>query len=174
MGSRRLALAGGVLAALIAAAPASAPHRLTVNRALGASSTAATDGDAATTWCGTSLSLDLGRARRITGAGLTLDKDAAATAAKLATSRNGRRWRTTQIDATPGAPAYARERGRVRYARVTFGQPTCVGELRLFGPKRTHMALGADISFTRQEEQAGTVFTDKGRPGRVERILAHH
>src|SRR5256885_15952001 len=116
MGSRRLALAGGVLAALIAAAPASAHDRLTVNRALGASGTAATDGDAVTTWCGTSLSLDLRRERRITGAGLTLDKDAAATTAQLATSRNGRRWHTTQLQGTPGAPAYAREEGgRGRY-----------------------------------------------------------
>jgi arabinogalactan endo-1,4-beta-galactosidase len=170
MGSRRLALAGGLLAALIAAAPASAHHRLTVNRALGASGTAATDGDAATTWCGTSLSLDLGRARRITGAGLTLDQDAAATTARLKTSRG----RTTRIAGTPGAPAYVRLHGRITTARLTFDQPTCVGEIRLFGPRRTRMALGADISFTRQEEQAGTVFTDNGRPGRVERILAHH
>src|SRR5436190_15286976 len=120
MRSRRFALAGGLLVAMVAAAPASAHHRLTVNRALGASGTAATDGDAATTWCGTSLSLDLGRPRRITGAGLTLDKDAAATTGRLATSRSGRRWRTTQIDGTPGAPAYAREHGRVRYARLRF------------------------------------------------------
>src|SRR3954452_20800249 len=174
MGPRRLALAGGLLAALIAAAPASAHHRLTVNRALGASGTAATDGDAVTTWCGASLSLDLRRARRMTGAGLTLDKDAAATTARLATSGNGRRWRTTELEGKPGAPAYAREHGRIRYARLTFAQPACVGELRLFGPQRTRMALGADISFTRQEEQAGTVFTDNGRPRRVERILAHH
>src|SRR3954447_8255049 len=174
MRSRRLALAGGLLVGLIAAAPASAHHRLTVNRALGATDTAATDGDAASTWCGPSLSLDFGRARRITGAGLTLDKDAAATAATLATSRNGRRWHSTHLQGAPGAPAYAREHGRIRYARLTFAQPACVGELRLFGPQRTRMALGADISFTRQEEQAGTVFTDNGRPRRGERILAHH
>jgi arabinogalactan endo-1,4-beta-galactosidase len=174
MGSRRLALAGGLLAAVLAAAPASAHHRLTVNRALGASNTAATDGDAATTWCGTALNLDLGRARRITGAGLTLDKDATPTTARLQTSKNGRRWQTTRLAGTPGAPAYARLDGRISEARLTFPQPTCVGELRLFGPQRTRMALGADISFTRQEEQAGKVFTDNGRPGRVERILANH
>ena len=61
MRSRRLALAGGLLAALVAAAPASAHNRLTVNRALDSSGTAATDGDATTTWCGTTLNLDLGR-----------------------------------------------------------------------------------------------------------------
>jgi hypothetical protein len=117
MGSRRLALAGGLLAALLAAAPASAHNRLTVNRALDSSGTAATDGDAATIWCGTSLNLNLGRARRITGAGLTLDQDAAAQTARLQTSDNGRRWHTTTIHATPGAPAYARLYGRhVRYA----------------------------------------------------------
>jgi arabinogalactan endo-1,4-beta-galactosidase len=175
MRSRRLALAGGLLAALVAAAPASAHHQtLTVNRALGASSGPATDGDAATAWCGNQLRLDLGHVRRITGAGLTLDQDASATQATLAVSRNGQSWRTTQIAGTPGAPTYARLRAHVRFARLTLAQPACVGELRLFGPERTNMALGADISFTRQEEQAGTVFTDNGRPAPVERILASH
>jgi arabinogalactan endo-1,4-beta-galactosidase len=174
MGSLRIAVAGGLLAALLAAGPASAQHRLTVNRALGASGTAATDGDASTTWCGTALTLDLGRARRITGAGLTLDHSSTQGPVRVATTRNGRRWRTVTFDATPGAPAYARLHGRVRRARLTLGRSTCVGELRLFGPKDTNMALGADISFTRQEEQAGTVFTDRGRPAPVERILARH
>jgi F5/8 type C domain len=92
--------------ALLPATPASAHHTTpTVNRALDASNTAATDGDASTTWCGTTLNLDLGRPRRITGAGLTLDNDATAQTARLETSRNGRRWESTKIDGSPGAPA---------------------------------------------------------------------
>jgi arabinogalactan endo-1,4-beta-galactosidase len=68
----------------------------------------------------------------------------------------------------------------VRYARIAVttgdGAPACVGEIRLFGRDRTtdRMMLGADLSFTRQEEAAGTEFTDAGRASDPVRILRAH
>ena len=67
-----------------------------------------------------------------------------------------------------------------RYAEITVttgdGSPACVGEIRLFGEHQAtdEMMLGADLSFTQQEEAAGTRFTDAGKRSDPVRILRAH
>jgi arabinogalactan endo-1,4-beta-galactosidase len=69
---------------------------------------------------------------------------------------------------------------QARYARLSVksgtGAPVCVGEFRLFGPDpaASHMALGADLSFTPQELAAGARYTDRGTPGTPITILRDH
>jgi arabinogalactan endo-1,4-beta-galactosidase len=173
----------GVLAVaigLLAAAPARANDDLAVNRALGgsvkpAAATALNDGDASTTYCPDGPAVvDLGRPQALSGVGITM-KDAAPVQIEL--SADGRDWDTvTRRDFTPpaGGPAYVRTDDRARYARLTTDG--CVGELRMFGsdPATRDWALGADLSFTLLEEEAGTVFTDRGRAQPVERIFVNH
>jgi arabinogalactan endo-1,4-beta-galactosidase len=173
----------GFLAAafgMVCAAPAFAhDDQLAVNRALTGSVKPATaaaliDGDATTTWCPDGPAVvDLGHQRQLGGAGVTMQDTAPV---QIDLSSNGRDWDTiTKRDFAPagGGPAYVRANETARYARITT--TGCVGELRLFGapPQGTDSALGADLSFTLQEEDAGTVFTDRGRAAPVERIFAN-
>ena len=125
------------------------------------------DGNASTTWCGTRLRIDLGRAQRLSGLGVTASQPVS-----LAVSRDGRRWRDAG-QAPGGEPAYVRTHGSVRFVRLDAPTQTCVGELRAFGDA-PDMALGHDISFTQLEEAAGNTFTDDGRAAPVERILRRH
>jgi arabinogalactan endo-1,4-beta-galactosidase len=60
---------------------------------------------------------------------------------------------------------------RARYLRFDGG---CAGELRMFGEASGDWALGGDLSFTLLEEEAGTVFTDRGRAKPVEKIFVDH
>lgn len=162
----------GLLLAAPAAAQASSD--LAVNRALGAdvrpaAAGALVDGDASTTYCPDGpVTVDLGRRLDLSGAGVTM-KDAGRITLEL--SDDGRDWARRTVDAPAGAPAYVRFRDRARYARLTGG---CAGELRMFGAAPGDWALGGDLSFTLLEEEAGTVFTDRGRAKPVERIFVDH
>src|SRR3954467_12296586 len=180
----------GILVAaifLFATAPALAhdDDGLVVNRALGAdvrpgaaaaaggggpaAAAALVDGDASTTYCPDGpVVVDLGRPLSLTGAGVTM-KDAARVALEL--SSNGRDWTRRSVDAPAGGPAYVKYGDRARYLRFSGG---CAGELRMFGEAPGDWALGGDLSFTLLEEEAGTVFTDRGRAKPVERIMADH
>src|SRR3954451_23989284 len=169
----------GILVAaifLFATAPALAhdDDGLVVNRALGAdvrpaAAAALVDGDASTTYCPDGpVLVDLGRPMSLTGAGVTM-KDAARVALEL--SSNGRDWTRRSVDAPAGGPAYVKYGDRARYLRFDGG---CAGELRMFGEAPGDGALGGDLSFTLLEEEAGTVFTDRGRARPVERIMADH
>ncbi len=168
----------GIVAAglLLSAAPAAhASSDLAINRALGADvkpavAAALTDGDASTTYCPDGpVVVDLGRPLSLSGIGVTA-KDAGRVTVEL--SQNGRDWARRSIDAPAGAPAYARFDGSARYARLTAAG--CIGELRAFGASPGGWALGGDLSFTLLEEEAGTVFTDRGRAKPVERIFTDH
>jgi arabinogalactan endo-1,4-beta-galactosidase len=166
---------GLAIAALLAFAPAAhASSDLVVNRALGAdvkpaAAGALVDGDATTTYCPDGpVVVDLGRPVPLTGAGVTM-KDAARVS--LALSVNGRDWTSRSVDAPAGGPAYVRYGDRARYLRFNGG---CAGELRMFGAGPDDFAKGADLSFTLLEEDAGTVFTDRGRAKPVEKIFADH
>ncbi len=166
---------GMALAGLLAFAPAAhASTDLVVNRALGAdirpaAAAALVDGDASTTYCPDGpVVVDLGRPVSLTGAGVTM-KDAARVTLEL--SSNGRDWTRRAVDAPAGGPAYVRYGDRARYLRFDGG---CAGELRMFGEAGGDWALGSDLSFTLLEEEAGTVFTDRGRARPVERIMADH
>jgi arabinogalactan endo-1,4-beta-galactosidase len=161
---------------LFAAAPAFAHDSdgLVVNRALGAdvrpaAAAALVDGDASTTYCPDGpVVVDLGRQVSLTGAGVTM-KDASRVALEL--SSNGRDWTRRSVDAPAGGPAYVRYGDRARYLRFDGG---CAGELRMFGAAPGDWALGGDLSFTLLEEEAGTVFTDRGRAKPVEKIFVDH
>src|SRR4051812_48631557 len=174
-------------AAVVLAAPASArANGLAVNRALGGSvqpgsAAKLIDGSASTLWCpteaGSSAVVDLGRATQLSGAGITMGT--AASAVRVEVSANGRSWDTVSkrdFTAPAGQPAYIRFADRVRYARLTVADAACVGKLRLFGadPTTRGWALGSDLSFTALEEEAGTVYTDRGRARPVERIMVNH
>ncbi len=164
-----------VALALLAATPAQAhDDGLVVNQALGAdvrpaAAAALVDGDASTTYCPDGpVVVDLGRPVSLTGAGVTM-KDASRVDLEL--SSNGRDWSRRSVDAPAGGPAYVRYSDRARYLRFDGG---CAGELRMFGETGGDWALGSDLSFTLLEEEAGTVFTDRGRARPVERIMADH
>jgi arabinogalactan endo-1,4-beta-galactosidase len=176
-------LCGVAVVLALGLAPSARADGLAVNRAVGAdvqpaSAAALTDGSAATTWCpsaaGSSAVVDLGRPTSLSGAGLTLG---AASGVRIEVSDSGRRWDTVAKRSLPaGEPSYFRFSDRVRYARLTVDDAACVGELRLFGadPATRSWALGSDLSFTLLEEDAGTVYTDRGRARPVERIMTDH
>jgi arabinogalactan endo-1,4-beta-galactosidase len=181
---RQLTWCVAALAALLIMPAAARADDLAVNRALGgsvqpASAAKLIDGSASTTWCpeaGSSAVVDLGRPTALTGAGITLGE---ASPVRIEVSGNGRTWDTvSRRDFAPaaGQPAYVRFSDRVRYARLTVADAACVGELRLFGADAAtrSWALGSDLSFTLLEEEAGTVFTDRGRAKPVERIMVNH
>jgi arabinogalactan endo-1,4-beta-galactosidase len=138
----------------------------------------AVDGNAATTWCpsGSSgvLTVDLARARPLSGFGLTLLGDGPASA-------------TIETAAVPGGFTTARPATQVRTGTpVWFAAPVtarwirlsvsgaCVGELRAFGSAPGPMIVGDDLSFAVQEQAAGAVYTDGGRAASPEAILAAH
>jgi arabinogalactan endo-1,4-beta-galactosidase len=142
---------------------------------------AAIDGDAGTDWCpnawqGT-LTVDLGQVRTLNAVGITLDASAPAADAtiQLATTAGG--WVTLptagNLALDPGQPMYVPVPGgtQARFAQINVksgtGAPVCIGEFRLIGPDpaASHMALGGDLSFMRQELAAGAHFTDRGVPG---------
>src|SRR5690349_12134283 len=181
---------GIALVGLLVFAPPAFAHDddLVVNRALGAdvrpaAAAALVDGDATTTYCPDGpVVVDLGRPLDLSGAGVTM-KDAGRVTLEL--SANGRDWARRSVDAPAGGPAYVRYGDRARYLRFDGG---CAGELRMFGnglstsPRDSltarngprDFAKGADLSFTLLEEDAGTVFTDRGRAKPVERIFVDH
>ncbi len=150
----------------------------------GSAAANAIDGDAATSWCpGTwqdSLSVDLGQVRDLTGIGITLAPSAPSASASIGLATQAGQWHTVPtarlLALDPGNPMYVGLTGpgthaaasAARYARLTVtsgtGAPVCVGEFRLFGPDRAAagLRLGADLSFTPQEEAAGAHFTDHG------------
>jgi arabinogalactan endo-1,4-beta-galactosidase len=182
-----IAAAATVAGVALGAAPAArADDGLVVDQALGgsvqpASAAKLIDGSASTTWCpsepGSSAVVDLGRPTALTGAGVTLGSTASGVTLEVST--NGRSWDTVSkrgFTAPAGEPAYLRFDERVRYARVTVAGAACVGELRLFGADRAtrDWALGSDLSFTGLEDEAGTVFTDRGRALPVEKIMTRH
>jgi arabinogalactan endo-1,4-beta-galactosidase len=151
----------------------------------------AVDGSASTSWCSTqwtgTLTVDLGRARRLSGFGFTLggmDTSAAVSLAYATTAGDWHKPRLTQQMSPPaGQPVYlpASAGGpQARYVQLTVtdndGTPPCVGELRAFAPaSRTAIRYrGADLSFERQEEAAGAQFTDNGVPGTALQILNDH
>jgi hypothetical protein len=133
------------------------------------------DGSATTTWCpaepGTSAVVDLGHPTALTGAGITMQD---ASGVQIEVSTNGRSWDTVTkrgFTAAANEPEYVRFDQRVRYARLTVANAACVGEFRLFGADRAtrDWALGTDLSFALNEEEAGTVFSDtNGRARPVE------
>jgi arabinogalactan endo-1,4-beta-galactosidase len=175
MSPRRLALAAAAAAAsLLAAAPASATPL--VNLALTASATnapAATDGNAATTWCPSGgegeVTVDLGRKQRLEGFGVSLAGDAAS--AHVTIDAGGRR---VAADVPVGTPAWVRSTPvSASRVRLSVSGSTCVAELRAFGRERP-LIVGHDLSFAVQEAAAGATYTDRGRAALPERILAAH
>jgi arabinogalactan endo-1,4-beta-galactosidase len=149
---------------------------------------AAVDGDAGTTWCaGTwqgSLTIALPRAQTLTGLGVTLGAGASPSTATIETATAGGEWHTLPaartISLSGNVPSYlalARPT-KLRSVRLTVssgdGSWPCVGELRLLGRSAKPMMLGADLSFERQELQAGTRFTDAGQRATPVQILSDH
>jgi arabinogalactan endo-1,4-beta-galactosidase len=151
----------------------------------------AIDGSASTSWCSTqwtgTLTVDLGRVRRLSGFGFTLgsmDTTASVSLAYATTSGDWHRPQNTQQMSVPADnPVYlpaAWQGVRARYVQLSVtdnnGTPPCVGELRLFHnvPASTIPERGADLSFEPQEEAAGARFTDNGVPASPLQILGHH
>ena len=185
-----------IAAVAVAAQPATRANAAlappTVNLALTGTATAATaaaghaaaaaiDGDAATTWCPTSavgtLTVDLGRQRRLDGFGLTLLGATPATATVEAAAHPGRfRVVRPAVAVVPGSPALFPAAGAARWVRLSMrgDGPPCVGEFRALGGAAASMIVGHDLSFAVQERAAGAVYTDNGRVALPERILAAH
>jgi arabinogalactan endo-1,4-beta-galactosidase len=174
---------------------------LSVNLALGAAATAssaatgegpelAVDGSATTMWCATAwpgtLSVDLGSVRSLDGIGVTLGATASASRVSIQLARSPGVWTAVpsaqSLALNGNTPSYlSLPRGSLaRYAQITVstgdGSAACIGEFRLFGHSSAtdQMDLGADLSFAPQEQSAGTVFTDAGRPGTPVQILKAH
>jgi hypothetical protein len=174
---------------------------LSVDLALGGTATAsseadghpagnAIDGSATTSWCATQWTgdvvVELGAAKRIYSVGVTLAATASASTVAISLGTEPDSWQPLasahNIALNGNTPSYVALPGdqAVRYARITVptgdGAPACVGEIRLFGRDRAtdRMMLGADLSFTLQEEAAGTVFTDAGKASDPVRILRAH
>ena len=151
----------------------------------------AIDGSASTSWCSTqwtgTLTVDLGRVRRLSGFGFTLGSMDTTASVSLAYATTSGEWHRPQITQQMSVPAdnpvylpAAWHGVRARYVQLSVtdnnGTPPCVGELRLFHnvPASTIPERGADLSFEPQEEAAGARFTDNGVPGSPLQILNHH
>ena len=199
-----VALTAGWLPAAARTAPAAATQRVgagpTVNLALqGAVATstsaqdahpagAAIDGDAGTTWCAGqwqgALTVQLPHAQVLSGVGVTLGDGAGPATATIETATAAGGWRTLpaarSIALSADAPSYIAlaHATKLQSVRLTVssgdGSWPCVGELRLFGRSTAPMLLGADLSFQRQELQAGTRFTDAGRAATPVQLLSDH
>jgi arabinogalactan endo-1,4-beta-galactosidase len=137
---------------------------------------AAVDGDGMSTWCpaatpGT-LTVDLGRAARVGGFGVTL-LGAGGTVTVSAAAEPGR-FRVVRASAgvQDGVPAWLTGSGTARWVRLTT-TGGCVGEFRVLAPGH-RMIQGDDLSFATQEAAAGAVYSDRGRVAPPERILAAH
>ena len=138
----------------------------------------AIDGDAATSWCPDSwqgsITVDLGQARGLSGIGITMAPASPSASASVDLATGPGQWQKVPaarlLGLDPGDPMYIGlpAGASARYARLTVtsgtGAPVCIGEFRLFGadPAAAKMQLGADLSFTPQEEAAGAHFTDRG------------
>ena len=209
------AAAAGVLSAAIALSPSggsvnpgtaaadSQPSPWTaLNVALTGTATATTsqtgdpasnaiDGTASTSWCSTqwtgSVTVDLGRVRRLSGFGFTLGSMDTTASVALSYATTAGAWQkpasTQQMSVPAGEPVYlpaASEGVDARYVQLSVtdndGTPPCVGELRLFArePQSTIQMRGADLSFEPQEEAAGANFTDNGVPASPLQILNAH
>ncbi len=180
---------------------AGGPAGLSVNLAIGAAASAtstgsnapasnAVDGSATTTWCATqwtgSVTVDLGAKRSLDGVGITLGASASPSTVAISLSTTAGSWQPVKaaqnIALNGNAPSYvALPHGQAaRYAQLTVttgdGTPACVGEFRLLGHSAAtdSMLLGADLSFMRQEQAAGTQFTDGGAAASPIQILKAH
>jgi arabinogalactan endo-1,4-beta-galactosidase len=170
MSPRRLVLA--TLACFAAtAAPAAAHDDPLVDLALTgtASAPAVNDGNAATTACSSVVTVDLGRARKLEGFGVSLAGDSAT--GHVVIEAAGRR---VAANVPVGTPAWLPSH-RVRARTVTLRSTgsVCVAELRAMGRERP-LVVGHDLSFAVQETAAGATYTDRGRVALPERILAGH
>jgi arabinogalactan endo-1,4-beta-galactosidase len=151
----------------------------------------AVDGDASTQWCSTqwtgSLTVDLHRARALSGVGLTLGNTATTALVTVSYATSAGHWHPVpglaQQSVPAGDPVYWPRRDgslSARYVKVDVtdndGTPPCIGELRVFAAAGAHAVpdRGADLSFEAQEEAAGARFTDEGNPGSALSILNAH
>ncbi|TQL99576.1 arabinogalactan endo-1,4-beta-galactosidase [Actinoallomurus bryophytorum] len=148
----------------------------------GGQAASAADGNAATAWCpagpsGT-ITVDLKRARALSGFGVTLLGDVPA-AVTIATATAPGRFRVVRggAHADAGAPVWFAAAGSARWVRLSVtgdaGRTPCVGELRALG-HGPPIIVGDDLSFAVQEAAAGVTYTDRGRVAPPERILAGH
>ena len=196
-----IAVPSGALAAPDAASPGAAGPGLSFDLAIGASASAtsagsnapaanAVDGSATTTWCATqwtgSVTVDLGAKRSLDGVGITLGASASPSTVAISLGTTAGSWQPVaaaqNIALNGNTPSYvALPHGQTaRYAQLTVttgdGTPACVGEFRLLGHSAATdgMLLGADLSFMRQEQAAGTQFTDDGKAGSPIQILKAH
>jgi arabinogalactan endo-1,4-beta-galactosidase len=165
MSPRRLALAVAV-ASLLAAAPASATPLVDVALTAKTNAPAAADGNAATTACAPEITVDLGRAQRLEGFGISLAGDGPT--GDVTIEAGGRR---VAANVPVGTPAWLP--ARVTARRITLRTSACVAELRALGRTRP-LIVGHDLSFAVQEAAAGATYTDRGRVALPERILAAH
>jgi arabinogalactan endo-1,4-beta-galactosidase len=170
MSPRRLALATLLCFAALAA-PAVASGGPVVDLALTGSASApeVNDGNAATSSCAPgAVTVDLGRARRLEGFGVSLSGDAPS--ARVTIEAGGRR---TTATVPVGTPAWLPRATFARTIRLT-ATGACVAELRALGRASHSEIIGHDLSFAVQEAAAGATYTDRGRTKPPERILADH
>ncbi|HSS02177.1 MAG TPA: glycosyl hydrolase 53 family protein, partial [Kofleriaceae bacterium] len=156
------------------------------SEAAGAPAGLATDGNAATAWCPTSmpatLTIDLGRATSVAGFGITLAGPADGTV-DLSVASSPRSFLAIgpAFAVATGTPSWIPTPGRgpvtVRFVRVQVSGASaiCVGELRVLGESATApRAVGHDLSFAVQEAAIGNGYTDRGLKALPEQILADH
>ena len=147
----------------------------------------ATDGNAATTWCPStvpaSLTIDLGRPTEVAGFGISLAGAVPSGTVELAVANAPRAFHAVGrgLAIATGTPTWIphgdRGPGSARFVRLTVsGDPSlCVGELRVLGAdRRAPQAIGHDLSFAIQEAAIGNTYTDRGRAALPEQILADH
>jgi arabinogalactan endo-1,4-beta-galactosidase len=139
----------------------------------------AIDGNAGTSWCPNSwtgsLVVDLGQVRSLSDLGITLDATSPSADATIKVASTAGDWQpvpaASNVALDPGKPMYIPlpRDTQARFAQLTVfsgtGASVCVGEFRMFGrdAATAGMALGGDLSFTRQELAAGATFTDRGK-----------
>ncbi len=143
------------------------------------------DGDAATSWCTTadrgSVTLDLGRARRVAGFGLTLAAGTSATRVLLSAGAHLAKLRhvATAPDVAGDVPAWLPVRHGLlaRFVSMSVrsaGGPVCIAALRVLGPNQRAQIVGDDLSFAVQEAEVGNSYRDRGVTALPERILRDH
>jgi arabinogalactan endo-1,4-beta-galactosidase len=143
------------------------------------------DGDAATSWCTTgergSVTLDLGRARRLAGFGLTLAADTSAT--RVVASAGAHRAQLRHVATAPAVagdvPAWLPVHHGVgaRFISLSVrsaGGPVCIAALRVLGPSQRRQIVGDDLSFAVQEAAVGNTYRDRGVTALPEQILRDH
>jgi arabinogalactan endo-1,4-beta-galactosidase len=198
--SAALVALGALLAAGLDAPAQAAPAPLQLNVAIGAAATATTeasgspasnavDGSAETPWCSSewtgTLTVDLGRARRLGGLGMTLGPQSQTALVNVSyATRPGGPYHPlpdAYLSSWPANdPAYVAGAFKARLVQVQVtdndGTPPCIQELRLYGAgSRTSITqLGADLSFEPQEEALGATFSDSGVAAPAMQILQNH